>query len=365
MSLPSVLVVYNEPVLPVGHPDAYSEHDILDTAAKIEAVFQEGGFPVDKIGFNYNPRPLLDALQQKRPDVVFNLFEGIATQTGTEISVAALLEWQNVPFTGSPSFAIALGRDKVRTKHLLRGASLPTAPFLTLDHPPCPKWEYEWPAIVKPACQDSSVGIEQGSVVTNQAELESRVRHVLDRYGAPILIEQFIFGREFHVNFIEEQGDSPLEPKLTMVPLAEIRFDYQPGQNFWPIYSYDAKWDTNSEEYKGTPLDSHVTLEPKLLKHIEKLGGEAFRLAGLRDYGRLDLRLTPEGVPYILEVNPNPYLMSIALIDGLEKMGRKHSRFIIDMVWNCLARAGKSDQRSALGDQQEKSAASVLLTAES
>lgn len=348
MSLPRVLIVYNEPVLPVGHPDAYSEHDIVDTAEKIEAVFQQDGFPVDKIGFNYNPRPLLDAIQEKRPDVVFNLFEGIATQTGTEISVAALLEWQNIPFTGSPSFAIALGRDKVRTKHLLRGASLPTAPFLMFERFPCPKWEYEWPAIVKPACQDSSVGIEQGSVVTNQEELESRVRHVLDRYGAPILIEQFIFGREFHVNFIEESGDSPLEPKLTMVPLAEIRFDYQPGQNFWPIYSYDAKWDTDSEEYKGTPLDSHVTLEPKLLKNIERMGGEAFRLAGLRDYGRLDLRLTPEGVPYILEVNPNPYLMSIALIDGLEKMGRKHSRFIVDMVWNCLARAGK--QPSAFSD---------------
>jgi D-alanine-D-alanine ligase len=220
---------------------------------------------------------------------------------------------------------------------------LPTAAFLTLEQAPCPIWTNGWPAIVKPACQDSSVGIDQESVVTNQAELESRVQRVLDRYGAPILIEQFIFGREFHVNFIEEPGDSPLEPRLTMVPLAEIRFEYQPDQKFWPIYSFDAKWDTNSEEYKRTPLDSDVKLDSTVLAKIERIGREAFRLLGLRDYGRLDIRLSPEGVPFILEGNPNPYLMSIALIDGIERMNRKHSQFVVDMIWNTLARAGKHD----------------------
>ena len=342
MSYPRVLIIYNEPVLPLDHPDAGSEHDILETASKIEEILKNHKFPTRRVGFNFDPRQLLDAIRDYKPDVVFNLFEGIATQTGTEISVAAFLEWMNIPFTGSPSFAIALGRDKVRSKHLFRGAQLPTPPFVTFDQLPCPIWPHGWPVIVKPACQDSSVGIEQGSVVTSQDELEARVAHVMDRYGAPILIEQFVYGREFHVNFIEDAGESPLSPALTMVPLAEIRFDYQPDQKFWPIYSYDAKWDINSEEYRRTPLDSDVKLEAKFLKKIKEIGEKAFRLIGLRDYGRLDIRLSPEGVPYILEANPNPYLMSIALVDGFERMGRKYPQFIVDMIWNTLARSGKT-----------------------
>jgi D-alanine-D-alanine ligase len=342
MSFPRVLLIYNEPVLPKTHPDAGSEHDIFETAAEIEKILREAGFPVEKVGFNFDPRILFDAIQKTKADVVFNLFEGIATQTGTEISVAAMLEWLNIPLTGSPSFAIALGRDKVRTKYLLQGANLPTAPFITVDQTPCPIWPHRWPAIVKPACQDSSIGIEQGSVVTTQVELEKRIHQVLDRYGGPVLVEEFIFGREFHVNFIEDAGDSPLNPILTMVPIAEIRFDQKGKNKLWPIYSYDAKWNVETEEFLRTPLDSPVVLDTTLTDRIKYLGSETFRLIGLRDYGRLDVRLNDHGEPYILEVNPNPYIISEALIDGVQALGRKYSQFVVDMVWNTLARAGKS-----------------------
>src|SRR5262249_17390938 len=139
-----------------------------------------------------------------------------------------------VPFTGSPSLAIALGRDKVRTKHLLQGAGLPTPAFQVISRSPCPRWEHPWPAIVKPACQDASIGIDQGSVVTDQAQLDARVEYILGRYGPPVLVEQFIHGREFHVSFVEEPGDNPLQPELLLVPLAEICYDYRPGRTYWP-----------------------------------------------------------------------------------------------------------------------------------
>jgi hypothetical protein len=113
MTAPSVLVLYNEPVLPADHPDAGSEHDILDTVNDAYTVLSAAGFATTKLGVSRDPRPLLDALARERPHAVFNLFEGIATQPGTEVSAAALLEWLNVPFTGCPSAALALGRDKV------------------------------------------------------------------------------------------------------------------------------------------------------------------------------------------------------------------------------------------------------------
>ena len=92
---PSVLLLYNEPVLPADHPDAGSEHDILETADDTFRVLKDAGFATTKLGVNYDPQPLLDFLREKKPDAVFNLFEGIATQTGTEVSAAALLEWLN------------------------------------------------------------------------------------------------------------------------------------------------------------------------------------------------------------------------------------------------------------------------------
>ncbi|MBY0513478.1 MAG: hypothetical protein K2P78_06160 [Gemmataceae bacterium] len=332
---PSVLVLYNEPVLPADHPDAGSEHDILDTTTNTVKVLEAAGFAVRRLGINYDPRPLLDELRDHRPDAVFNLFEGIATQTATEVAVAALLEWLNVPFTGSPSVALTLGRDKIRTKHLLAAAGLVTPDYLVIDQTPCPKWGREWPAIVKPACQDASVGIDQASVVTTQRLLESRVRHVLKTYGPPVLVERFVHGREFHVNVIE---DGPAgEPRV--LPLSEIAFE--PKDDLWPIYTFTAKWDVDSDEYKATPLKSPVEIPDGPAARLEELAVTAFRLLQCRDYARLDVRMTADGTFHILEVNPNPYLNSSALITGMETIGRSHEHLIVDLVKAAAARGGK------------------------
>src|SRR5439155_13173712 len=127
-----------------------SEHDIFDTVNDTFKVLRAAGFDTTRLGVNYDPQPLLDTLKKKRPDAVFNLFEGLATQTGTEVSAAALLEWLNVPFTGCPSLALVLGRDKVRTKHLLTAAGLPTPEYVVIERLPAPRWAGKWPAIVKP-----------------------------------------------------------------------------------------------------------------------------------------------------------------------------------------------------------------------
>jgi D-alanine-D-alanine ligase len=345
MSCPKVLVIYNEPVLPLDHPDAASEQDILETVDLTLMVLDEAGFSTRRTCFSHDPRILIDELRDNPPDVVFNLFEGIATQTGTEASVAALLEWMGIPFTGSPSNAIALGLDKVRTKRLLSGAGVPTAEFLVIERAEVPIWPYEWPAIVKPAYQDCSIGIDQGSVVTTQKEFEDRIGFICERYGLPILAEQFISGREFHASIIEDPNGDPAIPRLVMVPLAEIRFDFEPGVHRWPIYSYAAKWDTDSAEYNGTPFDTPVHLAPMLMERISRVAADTYKLIGLRDYGRIDLRLTEDGRPYVLEANPNPYLYSVGLIKGLEAMGRTHPAFVADVVRAALAR-GKHRMRA-------------------
>lgn len=332
-----ILVLYNEPVLPASHPDAGAEHDILDTVADTFKILAAAGFDTRQLGINHDPQPLLDELKAHPPDAVFNLFEGIPTQPGTEVSVAALLEWLNVPFTGCPSPCLSVGRDKVRAKHLLSAAKLPTAPYLVVPAGAAvPRWRRGWPVIVKPAAQDASVGIDQGSVVNTQAELAARVGHLRRAYGGDVLAEAFVFGRELHVNVIEVAGRPP-----EVLPLAEIEFhDTRPGR--WPVYTFTAKWDMESEEYKNAPLRAPVYIAADRFAELEAIAVRAFRLFECRDYARLDVRMTADGGFAVLEVNPNPYLNSLALVNGLMATDRTHEWMVTHMALAALARASKT-----------------------
>jgi D-alanine-D-alanine ligase len=330
---PRVLIVYNEPVLPPDHPDYASENDIHETVAEVAKVLPPDGFEVERLGYARDARLLLDKLRAWGPEVVFNLFEGEADRTETEVYHAAVLEWAGVPFTGSPAFALALGRDKVRAKHLFRGAGLATAAFQMVESPNPPPWPHGWPAIVKPACQDASVGIDQGSVVQSQAQLDARVAAVLERYGGPALVEEYIPGRELHVHVIDGPDGRPV-----VLP-TEIRFEA--GTGYWPIYTYEGKWNEQSVEFKKTPYDTAVELPAPLWEQVAETCTAAYRLVGMRDYGRVDLRVTPEGRAYVLEVNPNPYLNSKALVDGLQRVGRSFPEFVQTLVRNTLGRSGR------------------------
>jgi D-alanine-D-alanine ligase len=118
---------------------------------------------------------------------------------------------------------------------------------------------------------------------------------------------------------------------MLSVPLSEVLFKCGADLR-WPIYTFAAKWDENSAEFKASPLLTPVWIEQVLWERVQQVTQMAYKLIGLRDYGRVDLRLTDDGQPYILEVNPNPYLMSSMLVDGLAAIGRKHTRTVTDLV---------------------------------
>ena len=133
MLAPKVLVLHNDPILPPGHPDCESEQDILATVAAVSDHLTKAGFHVARLGISHDPTPFLAHVRDKRPDVVFNLYEGTGDRGNAEIYVTGLLEWLRVPFTGSPACTLALARDKPLTKRVLKGAGLPTAEFLTVE----------------------------------------------------------------------------------------------------------------------------------------------------------------------------------------------------------------------------------------
>jgi D-alanine-D-alanine ligase len=327
-----VLILYNQPLLPGDHPDAEAEHEILDTVEVVRQNLATAGHKAAALGVSRDPAALVAGVREHRPDVVFNLFEGTAEQPENETYAAGILEWLGVPFTGCPSQALTLARNKHLTKYLLRGAGLPTADFLVVDRLPVPPCPLPWPVIVKLAAQDASVGLDQGSVVTDRQALERRVRWLLERYGGPVLVEEFIAGRELIVGLIERPG-------LTPLPVAEILFEGKTS-GYWPIVTYDAKWAPESVEFEATPPRYPAEVSPRLATRLQELAARAFRLLGCRDYGRVDFRVRRPGRPYILEVNPNPdFHPEAGLTGGLQAAGLSHAWFTARLVENALARS--------------------------
>jgi D-alanine-D-alanine ligase len=329
-----ILVLHNQPVLSRDHPDADSEHEILETADVVCGHLRGAGHDVSRLGVGRDAGILLQGIRRQRPDVVFNLFEGLADQTETEAYAAGLLEWLGIPYTGCPFSTLAIARNKALTKCLLQGAGLPTPGFFVVEEMPVPPSDLEWPVIVKPANQDASVGLDQGSVVTDQDRLDARVASLLETYGPPVLVEQFIRGREFNLGLIEA-------PDLRVLPPSEILFT-ETDPDYWPIVTYDAKWKPESRDYKATPPRYPAAVTPRLSEKLGELAKRAFHLLGCRDYARVDFRVR-NGKPYILEVNPNPcFAPSAGMAGGLGSAGISHADFTLQLVRSALERGSKA-----------------------
>jgi D-alanine-D-alanine ligase len=174
------------------------------------------------------------------------------------------------------------------------GISTPAARVMTSPHEPC---DLPFPLIVKPVREDGSVGITHDSVVRTPAELARVVEAVAQRFRQPCLVEQYIDGREFNVAMLGH-------PTPRVLPLSEIDFTGMPD-GVPRIVSYDAKWTAGSVDDLGTVPVLHPQLPNGLGARVRRVAAEAFRAVGVRDYGRVDVRLSTSGVPYVVDVNPN------------------------------------------------------------
>jgi D-alanine-D-alanine ligase len=327
-----VLILYNELTLPPGHPDADSEHEITFTVDEVTKALEPAGYQVARLAVGRDPADLFRGLRRARPDVVFNLFEGLPDWGDTEAYAVGLLEWLGLPYTGCPLQPIQIARNKPLAKKLFRGAKLPTPEFVSLDAAPVAELPLDWPVILKPANQDASVGIDQGSVVTRLDAFNDRLAYLLDTYGPPVLAEEFVTGREFAVGLVEA-------PELRCLPIAEMQFlDADPDR--WPIITYDGKWRPGSPDYDTTPPACPAeNVTPKLAAKLTGLARKAYRLVGCRDYARVDFRVRPSGKPFILEVNPNPdFSPTAGLAVGLGAAGLEWGAFAVQLVQRALAR---------------------------
>jgi len=239
---------------------------------------------------------LRDDLYEFRPDCVFNLCESLVGDARLESAVPLLVESMGLSCTGSPAEALSRALYKDRVKGWLTRAGVPTpvGRVMRTAADPC---DLPFPLIVKPVHEDGSVGVSQRSVVRAEEELRDVVAATIATYRQPCLVESYVAGRELNVAFLGY-------PEARVLPLSEIDFSDMPEGSI-PIVSYDAKWNVGSEEDLGTRPVLNPELPPEVGARVRQVASDAFRALGLRDYGRVDVRLAEDGVPYVVDVNPN------------------------------------------------------------
>jgi D-alanine-D-alanine ligase len=233
-----VLITYNEPVLPLVHGEADSEREVMDAVEAVADHLSRAGLDIKRAGVGTELEAIRDGLREWPPDVVFNLFEGLGNDPHSEIRFAQILEDERVAYTGCSSRTLWQAGRKDIAKGLFRQAGLPTADFYVVEDLPLAAFEIEWPAFVKPAFRDASIGIDQRSVVTDRTQLEKQVARVAGEQGFPILVEHFVHGREISVAMIDW-------PELRVLPPVETLFASNNGD--WPICTYNSKWDPESQ----------------------------------------------------------------------------------------------------------------------
>jgi D-alanine-D-alanine ligase len=275
----------------------------------------------------------------RRADIIFNLCEGVNGHARFEDFVVGTLELTGVPFTGCRHWATTVAHRKHVANTLLAAAGLPVPAFTLAQANKSPA-EFPLPAIVKPASEDASVGIDNGAVCTSKRALKRRVAMMLEQFEE-VLVQEYVPGREFNVGFIGKRT----------LPIAEIRFEGMP-EGTWPIVSYAAKWIPGSPEDEGTFPVCPAEIPDELAKQIAAVARDAWmQMSCGEGYGRVDLRVTDEGQPYVLEVNPCPDLSSNA---GLARMGRAYGWSYDDLVMQVVD--------EALMRSQSQSAAAALVS---
>lgn len=280
--------------------DFYAECDDMETIDAIRGALEKH----HKVALIEADQEAYDKLKTLRPDIVFNIAEGVWGDC-RESQIPAILEMLRIPYTGSDPLTLALCLDKARAKEVLSYRGVPTAPFCIAARPDDlsdAMARLNFPLIVKPLMEGSSKGIIDASVTKGPDELEKRVKTVWQLYGQAALIEEFLQGREFTVAII---GNGP---ETLALPIVEIRFEeLPPGAN--PIYSYEAKWVWDDPR---EPLDIFccpAELSPAEEKALKAVCIKAYNVMRCRDWCRIDVRLDAQGVPNIIELNPLPGIL--------------------------------------------------------
>jgi D-alanine-D-alanine ligase len=277
-------------------------------------------------------RQSLAELARSKTDLIFNLVEAFGGDDTQERHVAGFLEMLKRRFTGAGSDGLHLAQDKALAKKIFAFHGIHTPYFATVYRSRSHGvMDVQFPVIVKPAREDGSIGIHFGAVCRSIKELMERIDFIHAQFDSPALIEEYIEGRELYVGVLGNDNPEALPP-------VEIDLSKLP-EGMPKIAGTEVKWDTDSAIYHATPSFIPKDLDEAMVTRLQDVAVNAYRVCEARDYGRVDLRLTAEGTIHVLEVNPNPYLLSTAeFCMAAKKSGRSYVDLIDEIVEMAVAR---------------------------
>ena len=278
----------------------------------------------------------LHALPKLDCDIIFNLSESFAGNDTADYNIAAYLELVGRPFTGSGSHGLMLAQDKSVAKKIFAFHRIATPIFarsfrgrLAFSD------ELHFPVIVKPMREDGSIGIEFNAVVSSIKELMERIDWLHEQFDSPILIEEYVEGREMYVGVLGNENPEPL-------PVIELDLSKLP-EGTPRIAAAEVKWGKGTKAYRDTKSIVATDLSEETTALLHSTAVAAYQALELRDYGRVDMRLKPDGTVSVIEVNPNPWLASRAeLAQAARKAGRTYNQLVEEIVGFAMARYSRS-----------------------
>jgi D-alanine-D-alanine ligase len=266
-------------------------------------------------------------------DLIFNLCESFADDDTADFKIAAFLELLGKNYTGTGTHGLMLAQDKAVAKKIFAFHGIHTPVFaksfrgrLDFSH------DLEFPVIVKPAREDGSIGIEFSAVVNSIKELMERMDWLHQHFDSPVLIEEYIEGREIYVGVIGNDKPEPL-------PVIELDLSKLP-EGTPRIAGAEVKWGKGTKVYRDTRSGAATDLADETVAALQQTAVAAYQALELRDYGRVDMRLQADGRVHVIEVNPNPWLSSRAeFAMAARKSGRTYTKLIEEIVELATARA--------------------------
>lgn len=277
-----------------------SEEGVIEEFDDIRNTLNNLGYETTNLNVAKDFSLLIDNIKSIQPDVIFNLVESVDGEAIKEVYVAGLYELLNISYTGNEPFALSSCLNKHYCKQILKANNIKIPNWRIYKTPNALLYdsEIEFPVIVKPSKEDASVGISEESVVYDDVQLKKRVEFMYETFNQPILVEEYIEGREINSAIL---GDK----EKVALPLSEIDFSTLP-EDLPKIVTYDGKWIKDSVYYSATIPVCPANLEEKKAQEIKEISLRVANIFNLRDYARVDLRLSKNGTPYVIEVNPNP-----------------------------------------------------------
>ena len=327
--------VIADPAVVSRADDAFAEWDAPETITAVEHALSGLG---EVIRLEATP-DFPERLRELRPDLVFNMAEGLTGQN-REAHVPAICEFLDVPYSGSDPFTLSLCLHKARTKQLLQFYGIPTARFAlveTLAEARAVRRGsvLRYPIFAKPVQEGSSKGITERNYVRDGDELLACVAQLLDGYDQPVLLEEFLPGAEFTCGVIGNGRDA------RVLPLVEVCFDALPDGAL-PIYGFEAKWIWDTPDQPLQIFRCPASVSDKLRNSIEQITLRAYRALGCRDWSRIDVRLDAKGIPNIVELNPLPGILPRPEDNScLPKAAAAAGMSYDELIQACVAAAAK------------------------